>query len=243
MDDREKRINTELSLLETMYPDQVQYSAKAREVKYKSTTGAFVLRLPDEYLDDSGDVPVVLSASAGNKDLRGSLKLKIDNLPLGEEVLDSIISAFDELAEEAVERSPVATDNDRQSGQTTDGKATVIIWLHHLLNTNKRKLALSTSSSLGVSGVTKPGYPGVLLYSGEARAVHSLVNELKQQNWQAFQVRLEDDEEWMLSHGIGIIEVETMKEVVAEVGEARKDVFLEAMRMKNTSRRHIPPDN
>ncbi|KAK0346098.1 hypothetical protein LTR94_007874 [Friedmanniomyces endolithicus] len=230
MNDQEERINTELSLLETMYPDQVQYIAKAREVKYKSTTGAFALRLPSGYLSQSADLPEVLSASAGNKDLREPLKQQVGTLPPGEEVLDSIISVFDDLAEGVVEQAQVESGSHRQSGKTLDSKVTVIVWLHHLLNTNKRKLALSPSA--GISGVTRPGYPGVLLYSGPAEAVHDFVNELKQQNWQAFQIRLEVTEEWLLRHGTGVIEVETMKEVVAEVGEARKDVFLEAMRMK-----------
>ncbi|KAK1072492.1 hypothetical protein LTR74_002528 [Friedmanniomyces endolithicus] len=231
MDDQEERINTELSLLETMYPDQVQYIAKAREVKYKSTAGAFALRLPSGYLSQSADLPEVLSASAGNKDLREPLKQQVGKFPAGEEVLDSVISAFDELAEGLVEQARVESGSHYQSAQTGDGKATIIVWLHHLLNTNKRKLALSPSLP-GVTGVVRPGYPGVLLYTGSAPAVRSHIHELKQQNWQAFQVRLEDDEEWLLSHGAGVIEVEAMKDVVAEVGEARRDVFLEAMRMK-----------
>ncbi|KAK1811328.1 hypothetical protein LTR12_014316 [Friedmanniomyces endolithicus] len=231
MADQEERINTELSLLQTMYPDQVQYSAKAREMKYRSAAGAFALRLPSGYLSQSADLPEVLSASAGNKDLREPLKQQVASLLAGEEMLDSIVSAFDELAEEAVKQPPVESGSDNESGKKIDSKATVVVWLHHLLNTNKRKLALSPTP--GVSGVTKPGYPGVLLYSGLAEAVHSFVNELKQQNWQAFQVRLEDDEEWLLGHGTGVIEVEAMKDIVAEVGEPRKEAFLEAMRMNS----------
>ncbi|KAK0895534.1 hypothetical protein LTR91_012770 [Friedmanniomyces endolithicus] len=199
MNDQEERINTELSLLETMYPDQVQYIAKAREVKYKSTTGAFALRLPSGYLSQSADLPEVLSASAGNKDLREPLKQQVGTLPPGEEVLDSIISVFDDLAEGVV---------------------------------GKHKWRVEATARVARLLTAKPGYPGVLLYSGPAEAVHDFVNELKQQNWQAFQIRLEVTEEWLLRHGTGVIEVETMKEVVAEVGEARKDVFLEAMRMK-----------
>jgi len=106
----------------------------------------------------------------------------------------------------------------------------VIIWLHHLLNTNKRKQALSPPA--GVSGVTKPGYPGVLIYAGPYDLVHEHVNELKGLNWQAFQVRLEDDEAWIFAHGSGVREMEAMKDVVAAIGDQRKDLFMEAMRMK-----------
>jgi hypothetical protein len=105
------------------------------------------------------------------------------------------------------------------------------VWLHHLLNTNKRKQALSPPSP-EVSGATKPGYPGVLLYSGPAEAVSEHVNELRQLNWQAYSVRLKSDEAWTFKHGTGVQEFETMKEVVADIEEDKKQLFMEAMRMK-----------
>ena len=86
----------------------------------------------------------------------------------------------------------------------------------------------------GVNGITKPGYPGVMNFSGPKIAVDAHVQQLKQQRWQAFQVRFEMDETWSLVHGLGIIEVESMAEVVAEVEKAaeQKDVFMEVMKMK-----------
>ncbi|KAK4892353.1 hypothetical protein LTR27_009187 [Elasticomyces elasticus] len=165
-----------------------------------------------------------------NAKAREPLKQRIDALSSGEEVLDSILAAFDELVTEQVNHATADNNDGTSVSHTAETKVTIIVWLHHLLNTNKRKLCLSPPP--GVSGVTKPGYPGVLLYSGLAAAVHEHVNELKQQNWAAFQVRLEDDEEWTFTHGKGVIEVEAMKEIVAEVGEARKGFFMEAMRMK-----------
>ncbi|KAH7039841.1 uncharacterized protein B0I36DRAFT_357227 [Microdochium trichocladiopsis] len=102
---------------------------------------------------------------------------------------------------------------------------TVVIWLHHLLNTNKRKLALhptlslsraqpshsklsinhnttttmpptssSSSSSSTITGLTKPGYPGILVYSGPSELVAAHVAELRAQRWQAFQVRYDSDD-------------------------------------------------
>ncbi|KAK3634554.1 hypothetical protein LTR56_010998 [Elasticomyces elasticus] len=227
--DTSERLSTELALLEAMYPE-VLYNAKAREVRYKAESGSFTVRLPSEYLSDGGALPDVLSASVSSKDVRQPLKQRIDDLAPGEEVLDSIIVAFDELAQEYVDHAAGEKNASTSASHPAETKATIIVWLHHLLNTNKRKLCLSPPP--GVSGVTKPGYPGVLLYSGQASAVHEHVHELKQQNWAAFQVRLEDDEEWTFTHGKGVIEVEAMKEIVAEVGEARKDLFMEAMRMK-----------
>ncbi|KAK4974636.1 hypothetical protein LTR42_005282 [Elasticomyces elasticus] len=228
-DDASERLSVELALLEAMYPE-VLYNAKAREVRYKAESGNFTVRLPSDYLNEGGALPEVLSANVGSKDVRQPLKQRIDALSSGEEVLDSIIAAFDEIVQEHVDHAAAENNDGTSVSHGVETKATIIVWLHHLLNTNKRKLCLSPPA--GVSGVTKPGYPGVLLYSGQASAVHEHVNELKQQNWAAFQVRLEDDEEWTFTHGKGVIEVEAMKEIVAEVGEARKDLFMEAMRMK-----------
>ena len=223
------RLHAEVSLLEAMYPDQVNFDEKASEIRYHSDRGSFQLRLPHGYLHDQ--LPEVLSARSGHIDLRENLKQHTQGCPRGVEVLDFVVSSFIETLEH------LTTDetSDGQSGSlpvsdADSSKVTIVVWLHHLLNTNKRKQAISPSP--GVSGVTKPGYPGVLIYSGSAEAVHEHVNALKQLNWQAFQVRLEIDDEWPLAHGTGVKEVETMKEVVAEIGEVRKELFMEAMRMK-----------
>jgi hypothetical protein len=40
------------------------------------------------------------------------------------------------------------------------------------------------------------------------------VNELKAQNWAAFQVRFEEEVEWKFAHGEGVKEVESMADVV-----------------------------
>ncbi|KAK3052745.1 hypothetical protein LTR09_006228 [Extremus antarcticus] len=228
--EQDERLQNEISLLEAMYPDQVAYNSKTRELKYTMDNSSFALRLPAGYLQDS--LPEVLSASVGKVDQREQLRQQVKTLGPGEEVLDSIITASTELSETAAigEHSRLL-----EASQATDAsassRATIVVWLHHLLNTNKRKLALSPPSS-DVSGVTKPGYPGVLVYTGPSQAVHEHVNDLKSQNWQAFQVRLEDDEAWAFSHGSGVKEVDSMKEVVAEVGEVKKELFMEAMRMK-----------
>ncbi|KIW19894.1 hypothetical protein PV08_00469 [Exophiala spinifera] len=101
---------------------------------------------------------------------------------------------------------------------------TVIIWLHHLLATSKRKLAVSqphvnsnsnsnsttktakakakptsasppSVSASTISGMTKPGYPGILLFSGPRDLVDAHVKELKDLNWQAFSKRYDSDED------------------------------------------------
>ncbi|EMC96041.1 hypothetical protein BAUCODRAFT_47144, partial [Baudoinia panamericana UAMH 10762] len=213
------RLATELALLEAMYPDQLHFAEKAREMNYRADTNALVLRLPDGY--PGIELPQVLSANAGKIDVRERLKRRIGELIKGEELLDTILAIFNELVDDVGQHG---SDHAEQSEQAKalqrrepDTKATIIVWLHHLLNTNKRKLALSPASS-AVSGITKPGYPGVLIYTGPANAVHEHVIELKSQNWQAFQVRFESDEEWSFAHGQGVREVEAMKDVVADVG-------------------------
>ncbi|GAB7360777.1 hypothetical protein MBLNU230_g0764t1 [Neophaeotheca triangularis] len=228
----EDRLQAELDLLQSMYPDQIQWQPKARELSYTAPDrGSYILRIPSGYL--TNELPEVLSANASNhkQDLRDQLKQKIQTYDTGEEILDSITQGFEELVDSAApepasEISAKSRDEPAEQGK----KATVAVWLHHLLNTNKRKQALSPGA--GVSGLTKPGYPGVLLYSGPAQAVYEHVNELKQLNWAAFQVRLEDDVEWTFAHGAGVKEVGGMGEVMTEVGLERKEMFMEAMRMK-----------
>jgi len=232
MNNQDGRLAAEVALLESMYPDQLHFDQKAQEVSYKSANGSLQVRLPAGYLHDS--LPDILAASAVRRDLRSDLKKRTADLAIGEEVMDSIIAIFDELREEVEGEAASNSSNMakvKENDPKSEPKATIIVWLHHLLNTNKRKQALSPPSA-AVSGLSKPGYPGVLVYSGPSSGVHEHVNELKQLNWAAFQVRLETDEEWIFEHGNGVKEVEAMKSLVAEVGEARREEFMEAMRMK-----------
>jgi len=247
--DAEERLDNELALVLAMYPDQLNWDPHSREATFRLPNAAMKLRLQDDYLTTGR--PVVISASVGKDDISDAVKQRLlEEFKPGEEILDSTIMIFDELAAhhelEASSQSPeppasassamtgTMTDrsksNDSYSSTGGGDDATIIVWLHHLLNTNKRKLALSPDAS--VSGITKPGYPGVLVYSGPAKAVREHVNELKGQNWAAFQVRLEVDEAWQFSHGAGVREVEAMGDVVAAVGEARKEDFMQAMKIK-----------
>jgi hypothetical protein len=234
-DDNTTRIENEFALLEAMYPEEVVYIEKSKEVQYNHAGSSLLLRLSDAY--PQSEKPQIISATNSNKmDLRDKLKAAIASLPTGEEALDSFVNAFRELldAEEA-EAASKGHSNYRTSNGIANlhrdaKKQTTIIWLHHLLNTNKRKLALSPLND-EVSGISKPGYPGVLIFSGSASAVQEHVNILKQQNWAAFQVRYEDATEWKFEHGSAVKEVESMAEIVKDIGD-RKDEFLDAMRMR-----------
>lgn len=212
------RLDNEIELLIAIYPDQATYTPKSRELRFAQDHATLQLRIPDAY-PESGLPDIITAVDETKHDIRTETKSAIQalNLPDGEEALDAMISAFQQVVSNRLETSSIASAKSRKSAKgmkdgNTDTKKTVIIWLHHLLNRNKRKLALSPSPS--VSGITKPGYPGILIYAGPAKAVSAHVNELKAQNWQAFQVRFEEEICWRFAHGEGVREVESMADVV-----------------------------
>jgi hypothetical protein len=224
------RLEMEVELLEAMFPEQATYDSKARELKYTQGGAILQLRLPESY-PESGLPDVIAASNAAKTDIRTATKsaIKDSGLIEGEEALDAIIAAFQQVIE-----SDITDQNVNQSSShtgDTDSVKTVIIWLHHLLATSKRKLAISPST---LSGLTKPGYPGVMIFSGPALAVTEHVNTLKAENWQAFQVRYEEDVLWKFGHGKGVKETETMGEVVKGVeGKAgQKEEFLKAVGIK-----------
>lgn len=218
-----ERYNAEIELLKAMYLGQLE--EKDRELNFIPTQGHLQLRLPSQYLVDT--LPEVIIASIGRQDARDKMSEVILSCSKGEEILDTIILAFNDMA---TSQSQCKDPENIHEKILSEAPATVIIWLHHLLNINKRKQCLSPPAS--VSGVTKPGYPGVLIYSGPSKAVHEHVHESRQLNWAAFQVRLEVETEWIFKHGIGMVEVESLKDVVLEVGEHNKETFLESMRIR-----------
>jgi hypothetical protein len=232
------RLETELELLDAMYPEQASYTPKARELKYTQNGALLHLRIPESY-PESGLPDVIAASDASKTDLRASTKAAIKELGLteGEEALDAVIAAFQQALETSKTTHPQPNTTSDDSTEA-DASKTVIIWLHHLLALTKRKLALSPNA---LSGITKPGYPGVMIFSGPAPAVTEHVNTLKAENWQAFQVRYEEASLWSFSHGKSIQEVETMAEVVKaisleasapEKGAAQKFEFLKAVGIK-----------
>ncbi|KAH7405721.1 hypothetical protein DE146DRAFT_421589 [Phaeosphaeria sp. MPI-PUGE-AT-0046c] len=235
------RLDMEVEIIGAMYPEQASYDKKARELKFTHEGALLQLRLPESY-PESGRPDVIAANNSNKSDLRSQTKAAIKGLDLieGEEALDAIIAAFQELLDQK------SNEQDQISSGTTDttvidASKTVIIWLHHLLALTKRKLALSPTS---LSGITKPGYPGIMIFSGPLSAVVEHVNTLKAENWQAFQVRYEEAELWHFAHGTGVREVETMAEVVKSVeladakpsegskGSKQKSEFLKAVGIK-----------
>lgn len=225
------RLTTELSLLTAIYPSQTTFSPHSLELKYTHIPSAtLTLRLPSTY--PLSGLPSIISASTPNKtDIRDRTASAVADLelPAGQECLDAYISTFISILEDSdAHSSPSAFSeaNNRFQHETPAPAPvrwkTVVIWLHHLLNTNKRKLALHPPSSVPpVSGLSKPGYPGVLVFSGPKEAVDAHVEVLRREKWAAFQVRFEEEceseEGWVFTHGAGVREVQGMGEVVAGV--------------------------
>ncbi|KAF1913511.1 hypothetical protein BDU57DRAFT_579876 [Ampelomyces quisqualis] len=199
MSDQEpSRLELEIELVIAMYPEQVDYNAKTRVLNFTQRGATVQLRLPESY-PESGLPDVIAARDAGKSDVRARTKAAVKQLGLvgGEEALDAIIAAFQQLLESTL---------------------------------TKRKLALSPTT---LSGITKPGYPGIMIFSGPSLAVTNHVNTLKAENWQAFQVRYEEDKLWEFAHGKGVKEVETMAEVVKGLElESAKEEFLKAVGIK-----------
>ncbi|OAL19020.1 hypothetical protein AYO22_10349 [Fonsecaea multimorphosa] len=254
------RLEAELSLLEAMYPGNITFDSRSRDVHYTPSEdfpkSALTLRLQSN--TPKGVLP--------------KMRRAIDALGVGEigegvEVLDQVINIFEEVISETSSNSTPnagAESKGNQQNVVGDRKAgsppksrTVVIWLHHLLATSKRKLAVNpttmtlpataTATSPGtstpinaISGITKPGHPGIMVFSGPRDLVASHVRELKALNWQAFQVRYDSDDshggpdEWAFSHDQGkIVEVESMAEVVRGiVREEHRQLFLKAVGVK-----------
>jgi hypothetical protein len=256
IDEQAERLETELTLLQAMYPGLVTFDIKSRDFRYTShgaPKAQLVLRIPDDYPSGEG-MPVVISATDKVKaDIRDEAKLAFETLVHDDSdgpILDLWIARYEELIDDAPATTLSASVDsqipvERLNLSSSPSYKTVIIWLHHLLNTNKRKLAVSPSLHASkISGITKPGYPGVLLYAGRSDAINAHVRELKDQNWQAFQIRYDSSDEavsdgsteleWRLEGIKGkIVEVETMAELVkAIIAEEDKQTFLKVIGVK-----------
>lgn len=254
----EERLRNELELLEAMYPGCIAFDSKGRELKYSPTSegnsltkGVLVLRLPDHY-PAKGLPDIITAKDARGLDARTQVSSAFSELAVveGEEALDAFILAFQDFVNESAgDPPPQDAVITRGEDKKKQARKTVVIWLHHLLNTNKRKLALSPGPDGGsVSGLTRPGYPGVMVFSGSKDAVDSHVAELRSQRWQAFQVRYDseqdgshgtgddneiDDLAWGFEHFTGVREVESLGEMAQGIVRTEhRETFLRVMGLK-----------
>ncbi|KAG6366430.1 hypothetical protein INS49_000607 [Diaporthe citri] len=259
-DGLEERLRNELELLGAMYPGCIAFESRGRELKYSPTSagdgltkGVLVLRLPDHY-PAKGLPDLITAKDAKGLDARTQVSAAFSELAIveGEEALDAFILAFQDFINELARDSPPQDSATITSAEERkQRRKTVVIWLHHLLNTNKRKLALSPGLDAGsVSGLTRPGYPGVMVFSGPKDAVDSHVAELRSQRWQAFQVRYDSEQDgalgkgdddhdhcedlvWGFEHSTGVCEVESLGEMAQGIARAEhRETFLRVMGLK-----------
>lgn len=253
------RLEAELALLDAMYPGQVIFDSRSRDLNYTSNHSSkakLTLRIPEQY-PLSGAPDIISACDAFRNDIRDTAHdaFREVNVP-GDEILDQLVGIFEDLLSNISKAHPGEMPNlgDTGEAKASPSSKTVIIWLHHLLATSKRKLAVNPisstspaipeSRSAAVSGITKPGYPGIMIFSGPRDLVDAHVCQLKSLNWQAFQVRYDSTEnvapggdvgtEWSFQHRDGkVVEVETMAEVVKGIEkEEHKQIFLTAIGVK-----------
>ena len=249
------RLGDEVSLLEAMYSaDLLSFDVKTREISFSPSPEAgarLKIRLPADYPGGTHYPQVIQAYDASKHDIWKQMDTAISALrwdrPEAEddevgESLDQIIETFIDLFKASqldLERGHVGMTAERAIVDDDVTHKTIIIWLHHLLATSKRKLALHPSSSRPgtVIGITKPGYPGIMIFSGLADGVNDHVAELRSQSWQAFSVRYEEEEGWTFEDDRGekhegIREVETMAQVVKAIEEGKQETFLRAAGVK-----------
>lgn len=261
-DGPEERLHNELELLEAMYPGCIAFDSRGRELKYSPTSeadgltkGVLVLRLPDHY-PAKGLPDLITAKDAKGLDARTQASTAFSALAVveGEEALDAFILAFQDFINETARNpSPQDTATITSAEESKQPRKTVVIWLHHLLNTNKRKLALSPGLDAGsVSGLTRPGHPGAMVFAGPKDAVDSHVAELRAQRWQAFQVRYDSEQDgvhgtgdgggdddgghdlaWGFEHSAGVREVESLGDMAQGIARAEhRETFLRVMGLK-----------
>lgn len=129
-----------------------------------------------------------------------------------ERLLEIVQSFIDHIASQSSPIPAMGTSEATQSC-SNNTNSIVLIWFHHLLSTTKRKAILALQS---LRGISKPGYPGILVLQGPKDILKDAITELKGMRWQAMQIRAEiENHEKQL--GEGIHEVETVAAVVEQM--------------------------
>ncbi|KAF2087055.1 hypothetical protein K490DRAFT_65923 [Saccharata proteae CBS 121410] len=128
------------------------------------------------------------------------------------------------------------------SNRTPTEGLRVVLWMHHLLATAKRKAIVQNSKASSLAGFSKPGYPGAVYVEGESSSVREFVDDLKSMRWQAIQERGTQTVEYasltLTSNSTGIVEVESLGDIAEGLrkqpgsGPEIADFFLECMKIK-----------
>lgn len=175
------------------------------------------LALPQEY--PTGASPVVTFTAPGlSKANHHALQANLNDFLSSqssstEERLLEIVQFFIEHIPSQSSPIPAVETSEATQSAPDNTNCIVLIWFHHLLSTTKRKAILAQQS---LRGISKPGFPGILVLQGPKDIVEDAITELKGMRWQAMQVRGEiEDHEKQLNEGIH--EVETVADVVEQM--------------------------
>ncbi|KAF9639168.1 hypothetical protein BFW01_g10065 [Lasiodiplodia theobromae] len=192
-ENRERQLN-EVTLLESMYPEELQIikHPKSQDDDFEleirldpAHSLSFILSSqtypassgPQVFLSFGSDVP-----NDSRRQLRAHLRDIVDRQEPGIECVDLIIGDFRQTLDDF---NASAQDDAQRAGQqaslnaSQDQALRVVLWMHHLLATSKRRAIVQLSKELGLGGFSKPGYPGSVFAEGEATAVRTFVDELK----------------------------------------------------------------
>lgn len=194
--------------------------------------------LPEKYPSNDNPVVGLLAPSlckAQHQTVQARLNSILNDLASSsEERLLEIIESFREhipvtLTPSTTQSAVSESFAPARTEPAQDGRSIIVlIWFHHLLSTTKRTAIKSLSS---LRGISKPGYPGILVLQGSKPAVGEAITELKSMRWQAIQVRGEVECQQQLQNGIH--EVEKVAEVVAKMEEIGLEEWcLSALKMK-----------
>jgi hypothetical protein len=186
--------------------------------------------LPKEYPKPQNPL-VTFSAPSLSKSehhaLQTSLSDILSNLSSVEERLLEIIDSFTlsiPVSSENTSKAPLSQPSTIHSPDII-----VLIWFHHLLSLTKRKAILALPLLCGIS---KPGYPGILILQGQKDIINDAIVKLRGMKWQAMQVRAEIENDNKLLEN-GIHEVENVAQVVERMERLGLGEWcLTALRMK-----------
>ncbi|KAK7543877.1 hypothetical protein IWX49DRAFT_145374 [Phyllosticta citricarpa] len=257
-ENRERQRN-EIALLESMYPEEFLMIKDAQsleediefEIKVDAShTLSFIM--PASY-PESSHPQVFLSFGEDiendeRRHFRAILRDIIQKQELGIECVDLIIGDL----RLALEDVKVASDHALKSASkhSNEGPTVhepeglrVVLWMHHLLATSKRRAIVQMSRESCLAGYSRPGYPGSVYVEGEADNVRSFVDELKTMRWQAIQERASESCPMsaltLISAGMkGIQEVQGLGEMAeglkshGEKGSEVASFYLESMKIK-----------
>lgn len=191
---------------------------------------------PSVYLSCGGDVD-----THTRKHLRAKLAQTVEDQEDGVEVLDLIITSFQDVLAETTS-APATTDLPDGGGNGGQQQKTkikrVVIWSHHLLATSKRRDIQAWSKELSLAGFARPGHPGSIFAEGDEDQIDEFVRRLKQLRWQALQVRGEETaDKRICGPGNGVDEVEGLGEIaeaLKKIDSDTADLFLQAMKIAKT---------